>query len=320
MNQAVDYENQFLQQVVRFTGQGLTALGLEVLQVNLGLQCNQQCGHCHLQAGPGRKEVMDPYVMEGVIALADKLEVAEVDITGGAPELHPNLKDLILKLKPRHRVKLRTNLTALLLPSSQGLSEFLADHRVELVASLPCYSAANVDQQRGEGVFSQSIAALQELNRVGYGSRLPLTLVYNPGGPSLPPDQAQLEQDYKQRLFTDFGIRFTRLVALANMPLGGFYAQLRAKGRLAEYQEKLAQAFNPATLDALMCRHQLHVNWQGVLSDCDFNCSLGINSLVEKPDLYHFNPEELAHRQIATANHCFTCAAGAGSSCGGSLA
>jgi len=256
-----------------------------------------------------------------VVDLAERMKVREVDLTGGAPELHPKICDLIRDLRVKGLVvKLRTNLTALLLPETEGMIHFLREHQVELVASLPCFGRENVDRQRGDGVFEQSIEALRQLNQVGYGSEIPLTLVYNPLGPSLPPDQRGLEADYRKQMKEKYGVIFTSLIALANVPIGAFKANLMRENGLEAYEQKLEEAFNPLTLEGLMCRQQLHINWNGEFSDCDFNSILGLHASVGKKGLYDGHLEGLHPRQLVVKNHCFTCTAGAGSSCGGALA
>lgn len=292
-----------------------------ILQVNVGLTCNLTCTHCHVQAGPKRKEQMGWGTMARLAEWAQDPGIELVDITGGSPELNPHIRDFIKALAPT-QVQLRTNLTALLLPETQGMAEFLAENRVGLVASLPCYSQANVDGQRGPGVFAQSIAALELLNSLGYGNRpeLPLTLVYNPGKASLPPAQAALEQDYKQRLYQDFGLEFTSLSCITNMPIGHFRRRLAAEGAEQAYLDLLAGSFNEATLPAIMCRHQIHVSWDGQLHDCDFNYALGQSILGPQQQVGQTDLDGLAGRPIRTGDHCFGCTAGAGSSCSGALA
>lgn len=293
----------------------------KILQVNVGLTCNLSCTHCHVQAGPKRTEQMDWETFTQLTQWAQDPGIELVDITGGSPELNPHIKGFIKALAPT-KVQLRTNLAVLLLEETKGMAQFLAENQVGLVASLPCYSEANVDDQRGKGVFSQSIQALRMLNALGYGKRgdLPLTLVYNPGKASLPPAQAALEQDYKKRLYEDFGLQFTTLSCITNMPIGQFRRRLAREGQEQAYLDLLAGSFNEATLPAIMCRHQIHVSWDGRLHDCDFNYGLGIGINSEQPQVSQTSLDQLAGRPIATGDHCFGCTAGAGSSCSGALA
>ncbi len=310
----------FDRRVMQATGGHLYAESTDTIQVNIGLRCNLACAHCHLQAGPDRPEQMNWSTMRQVVGAARRVGCGLVDITGGAPELHPRLREFIAALRAEGlAVQLRTNLTALLL--REGLPGFLRDQAVHLVASLPCYLEENVSAQRGEGVYSRSVTALRRLNELGYGRELPLHLVYNPAGPSLPPPQQELEADYRRELRRRFGIEFSGLLTIANMPVGRFRAHLRREGRETEYQQMLEDAFNPATLGGLMCRHQVSVGWDGRLYDCDFN--LALDWPVDhglRPHIGAFEPEEFARRRIVTGEHCFVCTAGHGSSCGGALA
>jgi radical SAM/Cys-rich protein len=306
---------------------GLPALAgeaLSVLQVNVGYFCNMACRHCHVDAGPLRSERMSPATAERILELmASSPTLRTLDLTGGAPELHEVFRPLVLGARKLGlRVLDRCNLTVLLEPGQETLADFLAGNRVQVVASLPCYTEANVDRQRGNGAFRKSIEALHLLNGLGYGrpgSGLDLDLVFNPGGPALPPDQTRLEEEYKIRLAKDFGIRFNRLLTLTNMPIKRFLEQLRHQEREAAYLELLAQAFNPGTLPGLMCRNHLSVNWQGAIYDCDFNQVLDLPSggIASIGSIGSF--EELARRQIRTGDHCLGCTAGCGSSCGGAL-
>jgi len=297
----------------------------EILQVNVGKLCNQTCRHCHVTAGPNRKEIMTAKVAERCLELLDEADSwTTLDITGGAPELTPVFRDLVLGGHRRGlRVIDRCNLTVLTEPGQEDLADFLADHDVDIVASLPCYTAGNVDKQRGEGVFDRSIAALRLLNERGYGTsgdRRRLDLVYNPGGPSLPPPQENLERDYKVRLREDFGVEFSSLITIANMPIGRFATDLKSSGKLENYMEKLEAAFNPATVPYLMCRTHLSVDWQGYVFDCDFNQMLELPLGGEgRPSIMETPLSELQKRHIATGDHCLGCTAGSGSSCGGSL-
>jgi len=295
------------------------------LQVNVGKLCNQACHHCHVEAGPKRTEIMPPEVFDAVLALlARSPELTTVDITGGAPELTPGFRHLVAGARRlgRHVID-RCNLTVLFEPGMEDLAPFLADHEVEIVASLPCYGPDNVDAQRGKGVFDRSIRALQLLNRLGYGGgrpELPLHLVYNPLGPSLPPPQDVLEKDYQRELDERFGVRFDRLYTITNMPIRRFADQLRRSGRDEAYMSLLVSHFNPATVEGLMCRSLLSVGWQGQLHDCDFNQMLEMPLGAGGQTIFDLESvAELAGRPVATGNHCYACTAGSGSSCGGAL-
>ncbi len=315
--------NPFDRQVAVAEGAPPHAAGLSKIQVNIGLVCNQQCRHCHVAAGPRRREQMDWETMEQVVEAARRAGVEEIDITGGAPEIHPDFTrfvDAIGELGVLVRV--RTNLTILVEPGYEDRAGFMAERRVALVASLPCYLEENVDRQRGDGVYDASIRALRLLNGLGYGVRdeLPLELVYNPQGPVLPPAQEGLENDYRRELDERYGVRFTRLLTITNMPIGRFLADLRASGRDKEYRRVIEDAFNPATLEGLMCRSQISVGWTGDVYDCDFNLALRMRVDHGAPThISDFDPDRLARRRIVTARHCFGCTAGAGSSCGGAL-
>jgi radical SAM/Cys-rich protein len=300
----------------------------EILQVNVGKLCNLTCVHCHVNAGPKRKEVMTRKTIERIIDWLAETEIPTVDITGGAPEMIPDFLYFIERVKelqsPRHIID-RCNLTILLEPGYEDLAEFLARHELEIIASMPCYTPENVNAQRGEGVFDRSIAALQLLNSLGYGidPELPLHLVYNPVGTFLPGSQVQLEADYKRELGAHFGIVFNRLYTLTNLPIGRFAAHLRHNGKLDEYMELLISAFNAATIEELMCRNTISVGWRGEVYDCDFNQQLGMqwsrNGGSERLFLWDIDPQSLEGREIMTGNHCFGCTAGAGSSCGGAI-
>jgi len=299
----------------------------EILQVNVGKLCNLTCVHCHVNAGPKRKEIMTRETIDCIIDWLAKTEIPTVDLTGGAPEMIPDFRYFVARLrtleKPRHIID-RCNLTILIDPGYEDLPRFLAKHRVEIVASMPCYTPKNVNVQRGEGVFDGSIAALQLLNSLGYGidSELPLHLVYNPVGAFLPGPQDELEADYKRELFSHFGIVFNKLYSITNMPIGRFAAFLRHNHQLKEYMELLINAFNPTTIDGLMCRNTISVGWRGEVYDCDFNQQL--NMQWQNPDesglfLWDIDPDKIDNREIATGNHCFGCTAGEGSSCAGAV-
>jgi radical SAM/Cys-rich protein len=303
---------------------------IATLQVNVGKLCNQACHHCHVDAGPKRTEIMTRRTADRLLELlAASAAIEAVDITGGAPELNPSFRVLVESARALgRRVIDRCNLTVLLEPGMEWVAGFLRDHRVEIVSSLPCYTEDNVDRQRGRGVFEKSIAALRRLNGLGYGlpdSGLRLDLVYNPLGAVLPPPQEELEADYKRELGDRFGIRFHRLLTITNMPIKRFAEQLERSGRHAEYMGLLVNHFNPGTLPALMCRSLLSVGWDGTLYDCDFNQMLELpagsrRARQPRPSIWNVTAfEALAGAEIATGPHCFGCAAGAGSSCGGAL-
>ncbi len=295
---------------------------LETLQINVGRKCNQACRHCHVDAAPWRTEMMDEPTAHRVGAWITRHRPAVVDITGGAPELSEFFRYFVETSRTAGaRVIDRSNLTIIEEPGYGELPAYLAAQNVEVIASLPCYSAANVNQQRGNGVFQKSITALQKLNAAGYGTRLPLHLVYNPLGAKLPPAQSELEADYKEALRRDFGIVFHQLFAITNQPIARFAEDLRRQGEWEAYMELLAGSFNPATVPGLMCRTTLSVDYQGRLYDCDFNQMLGLG-LRHGPArfLWDIAPGELANRSIQTGAHCLACTAGSGSSCTGSLA
>lgn len=300
---------------------------LQTLQVNLGYRCNQRCLHCHVNAGPDRTEAMDEETLALVLQVLQARRIETLDLTGGAPELHPRFRQLVRDARALGvRVMDRCNLTILSEPGQEDLAGFLAAHRVEVVASLPCYSADNVDRQRGAGVFDRSIDGLRRLNALGYGdgrSGLVLDLVYNPQGASLPPPQAALEADYKRELKTNFGIRFDRLFAIANMPIQRFGSTLVSKGEFAGYMALLRGAHRDENLAGVMCRSLVSVDWQGWLHDCDFNQMLGLPAALpgRRPrahlrDLLATDPHGAP---IRVADHCWGCTAGQGSSCGGAL-
>ncbi len=296
---------------------------LTTLQVNLGYRCNQSCSHCHVGAGPSRSESMDAATLALIPAVLQKRGLRQLDLTGGAPELHPGFRALVREVRGLGvEVIDRCNLTILSEPGQEDLAAFLAEQRVTVVASLPCYLEDNVDRQRGDGVFARSIAGLQQLNALGYGDadgERPLHLVFNPQGAVLPPPQEVLEAAYRRELHERHGIRFTSLFALANMPIQRFAAVLQASGELERYQALLQHQHQPANLERVMCRSLISVDWQGRLYDCDFNQMLGLPSqgLRHLRDLLERDP---AGRPITVADHCYGCTAGSGSSCGGALA
>lgn len=302
----------------------LQARRIEVLQINVGKVCNQTCRHCHVDAGPDRRESMSRETMDVCLDVLRRHDIPTLDITGGAPELNPHFRHAVRTARQLdRRVIDRCNLTILTVPSQDGLAEFLAAHEVEIVASLPCYLEANCDRQRGDGVFQRSIAALQKLNHLGYGlpdGKLKLTLVYNPVGSSLPPPQVQLEADYRRELAGRYGIQFTQLFTITNMPISRFLEDLLESGKYEHYMRQLVAAFNPAVADEVMCRTTLSVDWEGRLYDCDFNQMLDLPLAPGIPrNIRDFDFIDLATRPITTGRHCFGCTAGSGSSCQGSL-
>jgi len=301
----------------------------EILQVNVGKLCNLTCMHCHVNAGPKRKEIMARKTIDRIIDWLARTDVPTVDLTGGAPEMIPDFRYFIEQVKsllPHRHIIDRCNLTILLERGYEDLAAFLARNEVEIVASMPCYTPENVNAQRGEGVFEGSIAALKVLNSLGYGidPDLLLHLIYNPVGAFLPPSQNELEADYKRELKKHFGIVFNNLYTLTNLPIGRFASYLWHNNKLDEYMELLIQAFNPATIDGLMCRNTVSVGWRGEVYDCDFNQQLGMqwsrcNGGNKPMFLWDVDPDSLQDRQIMTGDHCFGCTAGAGSSCGGAI-
>ena len=298
---------------------------LNTLQINIGLKCNQQCVHCHVNAGPRRKEMMSPKTIAAIKAFIATKSVKILDITGGAPELHPRFKELVRYARRQGlNVIDRCNLTILEEPGMAGLADFLADNEVEITASLPCYQAGNVDRQRGNGVFTRSIRALQRLNAAGYGqdaTGLILNLVFNPQGPALPPSQIELEQAYKKELKQQFNIRFNRLYTLCNMPIQRFGSMLISKNQLTGYMRLLHEAHREENLENVMCRTLISVDWQGNVYDCDFNQMLGLplNDSHRPVHISELAEQALAGDSIAVRDHCYACTAGQGSSCGGAL-
>ena len=297
---------------------------LKTLQVNVGYRCNQTCFHCHVNAGPNRTEEMDGATADLVLSFAARQRIRTLDITGGAPELNPHFRRLVLGARALGiRVMDRCNLTILEQPGQEGLAAFLAANGVEVVASMPCYLEDNVERQRGKGVFDASIRGLKVLNALGYGRdpALPLNLVYNPQGPSLPPPQAALEADYKRILGERHGIVFNQLYVLANMPIQRFGSTLVTKGEFDGYLDLLQHAHLDANLDGVMCRSLVSVDWQGYVHDCDFNQILGLplGGDAERVHLSDLMTQNLAGRPIRVAGHCYGCTAGQGSSCGGAL-
>lgn len=318
-----DNNISFRSTLLRYGLTTLTREPLRELQINLGRLCNQACNHCHVDAGPKRTEVMSWDVMEKILGWAETNGIRSVDLTGGAPELNPRFRKFVDGfLQQGAHVTVRCNLTVLWEPGQKSLTQWYAERSIRLVCSLPCYTKKNVDAQRGKDVFDKSIRALKSLNDQGYGKkgRLPLDLVYNPGGPYLPPDQDQLQQDYKERLSADFGIVFSSLLTITNLPISRFRHALERDGQLQNYQQLLADNFNLETLPGLMCRHLVSVDWLGKIYDCDFNQMLDIPLAGKGPrKLWELDLTALQQQSIAVGDHCLGCTAGSGSSCGGAL-
>ena len=307
---------------------GLTpfrAVGITVLQVNVGKKCNQTCKHCHVDAGPDRDEVMPDEVVDGVLTVLERTDVPTLDITGGAPELHPRFREMVTRARALGRhVMDRCNLTILTLPRFDDLPEFLAENRVEIVASLPHYSEYQTNAQRGDGIYEKSILALRRLNDIGYGREgtgLVLNLVTNPAGAFLPARQDALEREWRRQLRRRHGIVFNSLHTITNMPISRFLDFLLEKGNLEGYMERLVNAFNPEAAEAVMCRYTLSVGWDGTLYDCDFNQMLELPVTGRGPrSVLDFSEALLENREIVLGPHCFGCTAGQGSSCGGATA
>ncbi len=311
-------ESKF-QDTIRSVHKGpLTSQGVTVLQVNMGYRCNMACRHCHVSAGPNRREMMDEATVDQTLRVLQENPIETLDITGGAPELNPHFRRLVTEARALgKRVICRTNLTVFFEQGLEDLPEFYRDNDVELIASLPCYLEQNITAVRGSGAFRKSIDALRRLNDLGFGAETDgrsLSLVYNPGGPFLPPAQAALESDYRRELKTRYGISFTRLFAFTNMPIGRFRDALVAVGAFAHYGDMLAGAFNPETLDKIMCRSLVSVGWDGTLYDCDFNQILNLPVASEgSRHIRSFDYAALSRREIAVDDHCFGCTAGQGS-------
>ncbi len=299
---------------------------LETLQVNLGYRCNQSCLHCHVNAGPKRKEMMSRENIDVVLAFLHRYDISTLDITGGAPEMHPEFRYLVTEAKKAgvHVID-RCNLTILNEPGYEDMAEFLADHQVEIVASMPCYQQENVDAQRGEGVYRCSIDVMKKLNSLGYGrhnSGLVLNLMYNPTGPYLPPDQLSLEADYKRELGESEGVVFNQLLTLTNMPIQRFGSTLVSHGEFDTYMQLLKQAYHEENLGNVMCRTLISVDWQGYVYDCDFNQMLGLSLKTDGQTQVHLcdlSVADLNGNAIMVAEHCYGCTAGQGASCGGAL-
>jgi radical SAM/Cys-rich protein len=311
---------------IRSRGADFSRLTVDVLQVNMGRYCNLACVHCHVESGPTRTEMMGRDNVESVVGFLGQTEIPCLDVTGGAPELHPDFEYLVAAARRLQRhVMDRCNLTVIFEPGKEYLPEFFKEHGVELICSLPCYSQENVDKQRGKGTFDASIRALQRLNEIGYGNTagdLILNLVYNPVGPHLPPPQHKLEQDYKRILAENFGIAFNHLYCLTNMPITRYATHLKLRGEYDRYLDLLANNFNGATLDQVMCRNLISVGWEGLIFDCDFNqmLNLPIRDRAGKPlHISSLSIEQVRNHAITVGDHCYACTAGAGSSCGGTL-
>ena len=297
---------------------------LETLQVNLGYKCNQSCLHCHVNAGPTRTEMMSHETLTDVMVFIEMGKIKTLDVTGGAPELHPHFRELVTRAHALGvKVIDRCNLTVLEEPGQEDTADFLAKNEVEITASLPCYTEELVDRQRGKGVYEKSIRSIRKLNALGYGDELALNLVYNPQGPSLPPAQDTLEADYKRILGETFGIRFNRLLTLANMPIQRFGSTLISKGQFNQYMTLLHESHRDENLAAVMCRTLISVDWQGDVYDCDFNQMLDLPLTLKgkkRLKLSELIGRDLEGNPIAVRDHCFGCTAGQGSSCGGALA
>lgn len=309
-------------------GRVLRRAAPECLQLNVGKLCNLTCVHCHVNAGPHRTEIIADETIDRILAWFERTAIPTLDLTGGTPEMVPGFRRLVEAVRALDRpvrIMDRLNATIINEPGFEWVAEFLARHEVEIIASMPCYLPENVNAQRGEGVFDSSIRAFQRLNALGFGTdpRRVLNFVYNPLGPALPPDQAELEADYRRELRAHFGIEFNRLFCLANMPIARFASYLKRNGAYPEYLQLLKDAFNPATVDGLMCRSTINVSWKGEVFDCDFNqmLELGLRHPAGGGPLHVWDVDPLTFQQlpIRTGTHCFGCTAGSGSSCGGAL-
>lgn len=302
----------------------LKPTAIDIFQVNLGKMCNQVCKHCHVDAGPDRKEIMTKETMQLCLDALDRSNIQTVDLTGGAPEMNPDFRWFVEELSARNKhIIVRCNLTIILANAKYNdLPDFFKKHKVEVVSSLPHFSARRTDSQRGEGVFEKSIKALQMLNDVGYGKEDPdlkLNLVFNPSGAFLPGDQMQLENEFKRRLKNDHDIDFNELYAITNLPVSRFLDYLVNTDNYEEYMQKLIDAFNPTAASGVMCRNTISIGWDGYLFDCDFNQMLDLKFANGVPDhIKDFDVNKLESRDIILNNHCYGCTAGAGSSCGGS--
>ncbi len=319
-------ENDF-DRAVAESGQQLRRDKTEILQLNVGKLCNLTCVHCHVNAGPKRKEIMTGETVDRILEWYEKTDIPTLDLTGGTPEMIPDFRRLVEAVRnfdqPR-RVMDRLNATIINEPGYEWVPEFLAEHKVEIIASMPCYEPDNVNEQRGDGVFDRSIEAFQKLNQLGYGRdpELVLNFVYNPNGAFLPPEQAGLEADYKEEMKKHFDIDFNSLFCIANMPIARFASYLKRNGDLQSYMGLLRENYNPGTVDGLMCRNTINVGWQGDVFDCDFNqmMKLPLKGVSGDPlFLWDIDIDAFSEQPMLTANHCFGCTAGSGSSCGGAL-
>ena len=314
----------FNEKVIGATSQPLILEKLQTLQVNLGNKCNQSCRHCHVKAGPDGKRIMPKSVMQKIIHFISKHKSLTVDITGGCPELNPNFKFFIENIfTSAWRIIVRTNLSVFFEPGLDWIPDWYREHKVAIIASLPCYTKENVDQQRGSGVFDKSIKAIKILNKLGYGQAndLELNLVYNPGGEFLPASQTELESAYKTELSENYGITFNRLLTITNAPIGRFKNYLEANGKLKQYLQLLVDNFNPETTNNIMCRILLSIDFRGIIYNCDFNQALDLPVIDSTGNIVTIDTIEnvLNDVEIITGSHCFCCTAGAGSSCTGTL-
>ncbi|HBE78776.1 MAG TPA: radical SAM protein [Firmicutes bacterium] len=321
---ALDEETNSFEEMLINNNLSVLREEVHILQLNIGKKCNQHCAHCHVDAGPERFESMNRSTMERVLVLlARSPNIHTVDITGGAPELNPNFKYLVKEITALKRQVIdRCNLTVLYELGQEYTASFLAQNKVQIMTSLPCYLKENVNQQRGEGTFNKSITALQMLNRLGYGCKDPdlvLNLVYNPLGAELPPDQTILELEYKNKLKETYGIEFNRLFTITNIPIKRFATSLQREGKLRKYIQMLREHFNPETIHKLMCRDTLSVSWDGRLYDCDFNQALEIPLRDDNNNVWKIEDFRLKDTEVIVGEHCFGCTAGVGSSCGGVL-
>ncbi len=320
------------EEIPRFADK-LTTLGLnplkptslDIFQINVGKMCNQVCAHCHVDAGPDRKEIMTKETMQQCLDVLARNDFRTVDLTGGAPEMNPNFRWFVEEIhKLGKHIIVRSNLTIILAnPKYNDLPEFFKKHDVEVVSSLPFYNADRTDRQRGKGVFSKSIEALQMLNAVGYGvagNGLTIDLVYNPSGAFLPGSQEQLEADFKQKLLSEFGIVFNKLFTITNLPISRFLDYLVNSGNYEKYMEKLVNAFNPEAAANVMCRSMISIGWDGYIYDCDFNQMLDLKIAAKNTHIADYKADTTKNREIILGNHCYGCTAGAGSSCGGEIA
>jgi radical SAM/Cys-rich protein len=316
---------QFKEKVANLGFTPFKPVSVDILQVNVGKMCNQVCKHCHVDAGPDRKEIMTKDTMQQILAAVRGAKIKTIDLTGGAPEMNPNFRWFAEELTALGcHIIVRCNLTIILAnPKYNDLPQFFKKHKIEVASSLPHFSAKRTDAQRGDGVFEKSIEALQMLNAVGYGKGNPdlvLNLVFNPSGAFLPPDQAGLEKDFKTKLKTEYDIEFDQLFAITNIPISRFLDYLVSTGNYESYMQKLINAFNPATVGEVMCRNTVSIGWDGYLFDCDFNQMLDLKVAAKGQHISEFNLKELEQRNIILNQHCYGCTAGAGSSCGGEIA